>query len=84
MSNALAYKTKITGVTVHFVAEGIDTGPIIAQVPVPVLDDDDETSLHRRLQVEEHEIYPQVVKWFAEDLIQVDNRKVVITPPKKR
>ena len=84
VSNALAYRTKITGVTVHFVEEGIDTGPIIAQVPVPVLDDDDETSLHRRLQVEEHEIYPQVVKWFAEDLIQVDNRKVVITPPKKR
>ena len=84
VSNALAYRTKITGVTVHFVEEGIDTGPIIAQVLVPVLDDDDETSLHRRLQVEEHEIYPQVVKWFAEDLIQVDNRKVVITPPKKR
>ena len=49
MSNALAYKTKITGVTVHFVAEGIDTGPVIAQVPVSVFDDDDEVSLHHRI-----------------------------------
>ena len=65
-------------------AEGIDAGPVIAQVPVPVFDDDDEVSLHHRIQVEEHKIYPQVIRWFAEDSIQVDNRKVVITPLKKR
>ena len=62
-------------------AEGIDAGPVIAQVPVPVFD---EVSLHHRIQVEEHKIYPQVIRWFAEDSIQVDNRKVVITPLKKR
>ena len=65
-------------------AEGIDTGPVIAQVPVPVFDDDDEVSLHHRIQVEERKIYPQVIRWFAEDSIQVDNRKVVISPPKTR
>ena len=65
-------------------AEGIDAGPVIAQVPVSVFDDDDEVSLHHRIQVEERKIYPQVTRWFAEDSIQVDNRKAVITPPKKR
>ena len=69
-----------SGVTVHFVDEGVDTGPIIAQVPVPVFDDDNESSLHQRIQTEEHKIYPQVVKWFAANLIHVDNRRVIIKP----
>ena len=76
----LDYHTKISGVTVHFVDEGVDTGPIIAQVPVPVFDDDNESSLHQRIQAEEHKIYPQVVKWFAANLIHVDNKKVIIKP----
>lgn len=78
ISDTLEYQTKISGVTVHFVDEGVDTGPIIAQVPVPVLDDDDESSLHQRIQAEEHQLYPTVVKWFAANLIHVENRKVSI------
>ena len=80
VSDTLDYHTKISGVTVHFVDEGVDTGPIIAQVPVPVFDDDNESSLHQRIQAEEHKIYPQVVKWFAANLIHVDNRRVIIKP----
>ena len=69
---------KYSGCTIHFVDEGVDTGPIITQVPVPVLDDDNESSLHQRIQIEEHKIYPQVVKWFAANLIHIDNRRVII------
>ena len=76
--DTLKYGVKITGVTVHFVDEGIDTGPIITQVPVPVLDDDDEESLHARIQVEEHRLYPQVIKWFAEGKLKVSGRKVIV------
>ena len=76
--DTLKYGVKITGVTVHFVDEGIDTGPIIAQVPVRVLDGDDEESLHARIQVEEHRLYPQVIKWFAEGKLKVSGRKVIV------
>ncbi len=66
-----------TGVTVHFVDEGVDHGPIIVQRSVPVLPDDDETSLHRRIQVEEHEIYPRVVRALVEGRLMVDNGIVI-------
>ncbi|OZU87677.1 phosphoribosylglycinamide formyltransferase [Virgibacillus indicus] len=52
---------KITGVTVHFIDEGIDTGPIIAQVPVTVLTGDTETELKERIQKTEHQLYPKVI-----------------------
>lgn len=58
---ALAHGVRVTGVTVHFVDEEVDHGPIIAQVPVAVFDDDDESSLHSRIQTEEHRLYPRVV-----------------------
>lgn len=77
MPDTLKYGVKITGITVHFVDEGIDTGPIIAQVPVRVLDGDDEESLHARIQVEEHRLYPQVIKWYAEGKLKVRGRKVI-------
>ena len=76
--DTLAYGAKVSGVTVHFVDEGMDTGPIIAQKSVPVFDDDDEDSLHARLQVEEHKLYPTVIKWYAENRIGFAGRKVIV------
>lgn len=78
VADTLAYGAKVSGVTVHFVDEGMDTGPIIAQKSVPVFDDDDEESLHARLQVEEHKLYPTVVKWYAENRISFAGRKVIV------
>ena len=78
VTDTLAYGAKVSGVTVHFVDEGMDTGPIIAQKSVPVFDDDDEESLHARLQVEEHKLYPTVIKWYAENRITVAGRKVIV------
>jgi phosphoribosylglycinamide formyltransferase-1 len=61
VARALENGVEITGVTVHFVDEGVDTGPIIAQIEVPVLASDDEASLHARIQAEEHMLLPSVV-----------------------
>ena len=78
VADTLAYGAKVSGVTVHFVDEGMDTGPIIAQKSVPVFDDDDEESLHARLQVEEHKLYPTVIRWYAENRISFAGRKVIV------
>lgn len=78
VSDTLASGVKISGVTVHFVDEGVDSGPIIAQASVPVYDNDDEKSLHARIQVEEHRLYPQVIKRYAEGKLEVVGRKVVV------
>ena len=78
VADTLAYGVKFTGVTVHFVDEGVDTGPIIAQSVVPVLDTDDQECLHNRIQVEEHKLYPQVIKWYAEGKLKVKGRKVIV------
>jgi phosphoribosylglycinamide formyltransferase-1 len=76
VDQALEHGVKVTGVTVHFVDEEIDHGPIIAQRAVPVLPGDDRESLHARIQVEEHDLYPRVVSAFARGEIVVDGRKV--------
>ena len=73
---AIAAGVKIAGVTVHFVDEGVDTGPIIAQASVPVHDDDTEESLAARVLVEEHRLYPEVVRWIAEGRVAVEGRHV--------
>ena len=78
VADTLAYGVKIAGVTVHFVDEGIDSGPIIAQATVPVLDTDDEESLHNRIQVEEHKLYPKAIKWYAQGKLKVEGRKVIV------
>ena len=62
---ALQHGVKIAGCTVHRVDEGTDTGPIIAQAAVPVLDGDDEATLSARILVEEHRLYPHVVRGLA-------------------
>jgi len=78
VSDTLAYGAKVSGVTVHFVDEGMDSGPIIAQTPIPVFDDDDEKDLHARLQAEEHNLYPKVINWYAAGKISVSGRKVIV------
>jgi phosphoribosylglycinamide formyltransferase-1 len=71
---ALDYGVKFTGCTVHFVDEGVDTGPIIAQQVVPVLDDDTPSSLHDRIQQAERVLYPSVVAALALGRIVVRDR----------
>ena len=78
VADTLAYGVKIAGVTVHFVDEDVDSGPIIAQSAVPVLDTDDEESLHNRIQVEEHKLYPEAIKWFAQGRLKIEGRKVIV------
>ncbi len=74
---ALDYGVKYTGCTVHFVEMGMDTGPIIMQAVVEVKPDDTPETLHQRIQVEEHRIYPEVVRLIAEGRVQLQGRKVV-------
>jgi phosphoribosylglycinamide formyltransferase-1 len=73
---ALAAGVKLTGVTVHFVDEEVDHGPIIAQRSVSILPDDDADSLRVRIQREEHDLYPQVVAALLGGRLQVDGRVV--------
>ena len=75
---ALGHGAKVSGVTVHFVDEGCDTGPIILQTAVPVLEDDTEETLSARILEQEHRIYPQAVKLFAEGKLKIEGRRVRI------
>lgn len=75
---AIEHTVKVTGVTVHVVDEKVDNGPIVAQAPVEVLPDDTVETLHARIQVEEHRIYPEVVKALVEGRLRVEGRKVVV------
>ena len=75
---ALAHGAKVTGVTVHVVDRGVDSGPIVAQVPVAVLPGDTEESLHARIKVEEHLVYPRIVEALVEGRLVIDGRNVEI------
>jgi phosphoribosylglycinamide formyltransferase-1 len=75
---ALTYGAKVTGCTVHFVDMGVDTGPIILQEAVPVLPGDTAESLHQRIQVVEHRLYPLVIRLFAEGKLKIEGRAVRI------
>jgi len=66
------------GVTVHFVTEVLDDGPNVIQAVVPVLDGDDVTSLQKRVQLQEHVIYPIAVKWFVEGRLTMQNGKACL------
>ena len=70
---ALEEGVRIHGCTVHFVTPTLDHGPVIIQAAVPVLDGDTEASLAARILVQEHKIYPQAVRWFAEGKLTLDN-----------
>jgi phosphoribosylglycinamide formyltransferase 1 len=74
---ALDYGVKVTGCTVHFVDEGTDTGPIIVQRSVPVMDDDTPETLHARIQEQEHLAYPEALRRLATGaLLLTDGRRV--------
>lgn len=72
------YGVKISGCTVHFVDEAMDTGPIIIQAAVPVGDEDTEETLSERILKFEHKIYPEAIRLFAEGRLRVVGRKVII------
>jgi phosphoribosylglycinamide formyltransferase-1 len=74
---ALAWGAKVTGATVHLVDEEVDHGPVILQEAVPVLDDDDESSLHARIQEVEHRILPAAVRLLLEGRLRIEGRRVV-------
>jgi phosphoribosylglycinamide formyltransferase 1 len=76
---AVDYGVKISGCTVHFVDEGCDTGPVILQSAVPVLEGDDEFSLSKRILDEEHKLYPKAIQLFAEGKLKIEGRKVKIS-----
>ena len=78
---ALDHGVKITGCTVHYVDAGVDSGPIIAQEPVPVFDGDTAETLHVRIQTAEHELYPKCVAAFARGEVRLKDRRVVVSSP---
>ncbi|MDQ6981832.1 MAG: phosphoribosylglycinamide formyltransferase [Mariprofundus sp.] len=77
VEDAVNYGVKISGCTIHLVDEVLDGGPILAQAIVPVLDDDTRDSLHARIQLEEHKIYPATLRRMLEDGFSIDRRKVI-------
>jgi phosphoribosylglycinamide formyltransferase-1 len=78
---ALEYGVKFTGCTVHLVDEGVDTGPILCQAVVPVLDDDSVETLSVRILKEEHRIYSEAIRLVVENRIRVEGRRVVLNHP---
>ncbi len=73
---AVNYGVKVSGCTVHYVDPGVDTGPIILQESVPVLDDDTPITLHQRIQTVEHRLYPQAIRLIAEGRLTLSGRIV--------
>ena len=75
---ALDYGVKVAGCTVHFVDEGMDSGAIILQKTVPVLDNDTEDTLSARILVQEHKAYPEAIQLFAQGKLELDGRIVKV------
>lgn len=75
---ALEYGVKVTGATVHFVDEGVDTGPIVLQAAVPVREGDTEETLADRILIEEHRLYPEAIRLYAEGRLEIEGRRVRI------
>lgn len=76
IAEAIAHGVKLSGVTIHFVDEEVDHGPIIRQVAVPVEPGDTEATLQARIQAEEHRVYPEVIDAFARGRLEVAGRSV--------
>lgn len=76
--DALEYGVRFSGCTVHFVDEGMDTGPIILQSVVPVLQDDTEETLSARILKEEHKLYSEAIQLFAKGRLKIEGRRVII------
>lgn len=80
---AVDYGVKFSGATVHFVDDGVDTGPVIIQAVVPVYDDDTEKTLAERILKEEHRIYPYAIQLFSEKRLEIKGRRVIVKDSKK-
>ncbi|TET05851.1 phosphoribosylglycinamide formyltransferase [Candidatus Dependentiae bacterium] len=80
IKDALDYGVKVSGVTVHFVDEKIDNGPIVLQEEVQVYDNDSEEALAARIHQIEHQLYPRAIKLFVDGKLKVEGRKVKIEP----
>jgi phosphoribosylglycinamide formyltransferase-1 len=76
---ALNYGVRVTGCTVHFVDAGIDAGPVILQQPVPVMPGDTAESLHQRIQLTEHQLFPEAIRLFAQGRLELSGRRVKIS-----
>jgi phosphoribosylglycinamide formyltransferase-1 len=76
---ALEYGVKVSGCSVHFVDEGLDSGPIVLQAVVPVLDGDTEESLSARILEQEHQIYPRAIQQVLDGQIRIDGRRALHT-----
>jgi phosphoribosylglycinamide formyltransferase-1 len=75
---AIEYGVKVSGCTVHFVDEGLDSGPIVLQQAVEVMESDTEQELSARILRKEHELYPEAVRLFTEGKIKINGRKVLL------
>ena len=78
---ALEHGARFSGCTVHFVDAGVDTGPIVAQAVVPVLDADTEDTLAARILRQEHRVYPHAIRLFAEGRLRLAGRRVLVDAP---
>jgi phosphoribosylglycinamide formyltransferase-1 len=75
---AIAYGAKVTGCTVHFVDHGMDTGPIILQRCVNILENDTPATLHSRIQEQEHAAFPEALQMLAKGRLVIEGRKVIV------
>jgi len=82
-ARALAEGVRVHGCTVHFVTADVDHGPIVLQAAVPVLEEDDETTLAERVLAQEHVIYPQAVRWFVEGRLILDGARARLISSKQ-
>ncbi len=78
IEQAFAHGAKVTGCTVHFVDEGLDSGPIILQEAVPVIQRDTVQTLHRRVQAVEHRLYPTAIDLFCREMLKMEGRRCYI------
>jgi phosphoribosylglycinamide formyltransferase-1 len=78
---AIEHGARFSGCTVHFVDAGVDTGPIVAQAVVPVLDADTEETLAARILRQEHRVYPHAIRLFAAGRLRIDGRRVLVDAP---
>jgi phosphoribosylglycinamide formyltransferase 1 len=81
---ALDHGAKVSGATVHFIDEGVDTGPIVLQAAVPVEPADTEETLSARILAEEHRLYPEAIRLFAEGRLHIQGRRVMVLPEATR
>ncbi|HUJ18417.1 MAG TPA: phosphoribosylglycinamide formyltransferase [Nitrospirota bacterium] len=81
---AIEHGVRFSGCTVHFVDEGMDTGPIIIQAVVPVLDNDTEDTLSARILKQEHKIYSRAIQLFADGRLMVKGRRVLVAGPEEK